>query len=528
MMIKILFASLGIALLMPNHYMPWLAFHSDSIVLLALFSSYIFKSTKNRISKITFFIFLISLYPIVQYCFGQIYFFGDALVSFIYILALAISLHIGSSEENSEIMAEMLSYTFIISGLISVFISIHQWLELGKLAIFILDEAPSNRYYGNLAQPNQLATLLTLGIAGSVFLLTQKKISLPTYSIIIAMIMLGIVMTKSRTPFAQFFSIALAHLIIYGKTFAKKINIKSILPILIFGLIFYTQWKAANDYLLIPESTPTIRTESSSRIELWSNFLIAIKNKPLTGYGFNQITVAQLMNADSSIPLPVIFESAHNIILDLILYIGLPAALLIITPAFSNLISVSKSAQHSYEKFSIYCIAIFLTHAMLEFPLNYAYFLIPFGLFWGMVNKRKKSAIDSIYLNKALAGTTIIAFLLGAQLIYGYFYLEEKWRETQMQKFGFRLAEVTKTHPASLSHFYRALSYTRYESGSISSENFEDFKKITYRFGYASLLFNMARYQYENGNEDFKKYLDILCKVNSASICDDARHHFGM
>lgn len=62
---------------------------------------------------------------------------------------------------------------------------------------------------------------------------------------------------------------------------------------------------------------------------MWHQMLLAIKEQPLLGYGWNQVGVAQL-SVYLDYPTTEWTEHSHNILLDLLIWNGIPLGILII------------------------------------------------------------------------------------------------------------------------------------------------------------------------------------------------------
>ena len=94
--------------LSPNHYMPWLTSHNDFSIFLALFFLGLFlvlKNTDLSISKGFIFLIILSALPLFLWLFRGNIFFGEALVSSIYIVGFSFSFFIAFNltKESEEI-----------------------------------------------------------------------------------------------------------------------------------------------------------------------------------------------------------------------------------------------------------------------------------------------------------------------------------------------------------------------------------------------------------------------------------------
>ncbi|HCQ62327.1 MAG TPA: hypothetical protein DIU50_12320, partial [Acinetobacter nosocomialis] len=162
------------AWLIPNHYMPWLAAHSDFLAFLALLILSIVFVKQNQIILLPLpfiYLSLSAFIPILQFMAGKIFFLGDALIAVVYILGFVLALLFGFliERKNKEIY-NWLFFLILFNGLISVYIEINQWLLLSNGSIWFVDLSQSSRPYANFAQPNTCATFLSMGLISSLYI----------------------------------------------------------------------------------------------------------------------------------------------------------------------------------------------------------------------------------------------------------------------------------------------------------------------------------------------------------------------
>lgn len=86
-----------------------------------------------------------------------------------------------------------------IAALISVWLALYQW-TLQPSNIWIADLPPNARPFANLAQPNQLATLLSMGLAAVLFFYEKHTLHRISSSLLALLLLFGIALTQSRTP----------------------------------------------------------------------------------------------------------------------------------------------------------------------------------------------------------------------------------------------------------------------------------------------------------------------------------------
>ena len=199
---------LPLAYLLPNHYPPWGAFHSDFLAGVALIPLMLWALwQRGPLPALAVGVAVLSLVPLIQIAAGQINFAGDGWMASLYLMGFSFAVLAGarfvqahSGDSNSLTRLEPMWAGLVVVALISVGIAIHQWLDLQLLGLFIIDLKPGDRPFANLSQPNQLATLLMLGLAGAAFLYESRALGGPVAMTSALVLAFGVGMTQSRTP----------------------------------------------------------------------------------------------------------------------------------------------------------------------------------------------------------------------------------------------------------------------------------------------------------------------------------------
>ena len=91
-LLMLIFIGCSFAYLLPNHYYPWISAYQDFssfLVLLVMFT--VFLKNKLILDLKFFVICLIAVIPLIQVMAHKIFFFGDGLVAFIYILSFGLA-----------------------------------------------------------------------------------------------------------------------------------------------------------------------------------------------------------------------------------------------------------------------------------------------------------------------------------------------------------------------------------------------------------------------------------------------------
>lgn len=382
--------TLSLAWLLPNHSMPWMSFHGDAwaalvLVLVSFFILWLTRFEGNwpllaGLAAITAFI------PLIQHVSGLIPQLGVAWINSAYMLGFLLALLVGSIWErnHSNQCGDFLFLALTIASAASVGLQLHQFFNLEGIGPWILNSS-GTRHFANMAQPNQLASLLLLGFLGCGWGYWRKLIGPVTAIGVAALFLLGVALTESRTAWINVFLLTSATLI-WRKSLPSKGYLWSMIGLSLFFAIFVMNLPAINDSFGGGMPVEYRSATGDPRWTAWVMFLKAIAFQPWFGFGWGQLGHAQFLMMDEHIVLGGSFLQAHNLFIDLMLWNGVPIGLGLGAAVIWWFWSVLKTIT-SYSQLVLTGFVMVLgTHAMLEYPLQYAYFLLPTGLVMGCLN----------------------------------------------------------------------------------------------------------------------------------------------
>src|SRR5574337_505548 len=361
-----LFASLtAAAWLVPNHYLPWLSAWNETVVIVGLLGLLPFVALRagaaGRISwQLPTVIAICCAALLAQLATGELLYAGDALMAALYLgLWLAAILAIG--------------------------VSLVQWTGAIHLGIYGADLPPHARPFGNTAQPNHFCTLCFLGLCGLLWLHQRRRAGGAAFWLAAAFVLWGMVMSQSRTGWLQ-----IALLVTWGLAMRTRAALRvTRRQLLALGGVFALGvliWPLVCDALLLSVSRSLEdQMQAGLRFPYWRDMLDAISREPLWGYGWQQVGMAQQRVALSHPPLGVYFEHSHDIVLDLLLWNGIPVGALTVLLLGWWFVRHIRACRDAPAAWLLAAVGGVVTHGLLEFPLEYAYFLIPVGLAMGAV-----------------------------------------------------------------------------------------------------------------------------------------------
>ncbi|CAI3142835.1 O-Antigen ligase family protein [Acinetobacter baumannii 1598530] len=401
---------LGFAWLSPFHYNPWVMFSSEIStfaaglsVLAALFYHHI-KIPRAQILLLPF-----TLIPIVQWGCGLVFDLSTALLSTFYLLGfwfmILAGYNLSLDQKKRDQIFSGFSLLIIITSLFTSLIAIFQWLNIESHLIYTL-HLIGNRPYGNFGQPNNMATFLIIGLLGCLYLYEKHKVTLWLLLPSVLIILFTIALSQSRTSWIVF-----PFLLIYWmvKQFGKQKRFRFVQGLLwclafflIAGLIlpYITQFIEFSTNTEITETSSFVARAGSGheRIGMWIQILHAIAQQPWLGYGWSQTSVAVVDSIQYG-TVHVWFNSAHNVLLDIIIWNGIPIGIVIIAYFACWFVWLNQQAKETISIIAIMMVCTVLIHAMLEFPQRYAYFLLTCGFLLGII-QAQTPILKGIVLNK--------------------------------------------------------------------------------------------------------------------------------
>lgn len=382
---------LSLAWLLPNHTPPWVSFHGDAWAASVLTLVGVWVAWKSKAETgwhvLTLAIALLCAVPWLQYALGQIPIFGTAWINSIYLFGMLFALQIGEQWEQDSPgqSADLVFFATLIAAVVSTGLQLYQAAGLEPIGPWTMYVPGQTRFYANMAQPNQLASLLLLGLLACSWGFYRRKLNAFVALSISCFILFGVALTESRTAWLNLSLLILGAIVVRSKLPSRSYFLA------VFGLGLYF----AACVLLVPLMTGYIQTGAEvqyrsladpARLGAWQMLLDASSHQPFFGFGWGQLASANFLVVENYPGHPGLFTQAHNLFLDLILWNGYPLGLLIATLIFWW-VWKAISLVRSFEQLHLLAFVMVLgTHAMLEFPLQYAFFLLPFGLVVGALH----------------------------------------------------------------------------------------------------------------------------------------------
>jgi O-antigen ligase len=528
------FALMSLAWLVPNHYPPWATFHSEITASFAfsILVATLLLGTRGRAGwpRLALLFLAAAMVPPLQASFGLIHFWGDAWVASLYLLATAMSLFAGYSLMKRYEPAAALSALWLFTlcaAIASVGIALYQWLGLAGLGLLAVDFPPTGRPFANLAQPNHLATLLMLGLVAAWGLFQRHLLGRPVLAAIILFLLFGVAMTQSRGAWLAIAGLVLCVFVLHDRASLRIRRVEALALGSAFAVLV-AAWPFLCDALyLSPGRALGQQAEGGTRTIHWASMVDAIERQPWFGYGWNQVSVAQARVATEHPFTGEMIEHSHNILLDLLVWNGVPLGLGLIGGLAWWFWRHIRACRDATVALLLAGVGVVLIHAMLEFPQEYAYFLLPVGLMMGAV-EALSPAERVVRVPRIM--TTAFALVAAAMLVWlvvEYLQVEESHRRLRFDsaRIGTQTVKSPERDIVLLTQLREFLRFARTEAQpSMSPSQLDWMRKVAERYGYPPVLFRYALAAGLNGRpQDAREALARLCKIHPRKRCEEGR-----
>ncbi|MDR7307217.1 Wzy polymerase domain-containing protein [Rhodoferax saidenbachensis] len=501
----IFFSLLTVGMLVPDHIPPWQAFHNEAPVFVGLIFATIASLFSKQVVRIRWVGMGISMFftaiALLQWRFGLLPVGGDAFLLVMYSLGFGLAWSLGFNWKANEGAARLtaMAITFAFVACVSSFIALIQSTGLDMdLAPWVTSVGDSGRAIGNIGQPNQLATLLLMGVIATWILYQQAKLGGATTILLIAVMSMGMVLSQSRTVLLSALCLPVALYLIPQRMRARfsKRPVWIWLGALLFMAISYRY--VGNVVVLNTGTSGNMAREvvtTGTRPLMWTQLVAGLSQSPWWGYGFLQTATAQQHGA---MLVPGIEQTnySHNLVLDLLVWCGVPVGVFVTWVGSCWIVRRWRNAADEQTVFALLWLLPFAIHSLLEFPFAYAYFLFPVGLLIGGIDRQSSAdgpspTEQSVALQKrAFAGVVVCFLSLVTFAGWEYLRVEQDFNIARFEnrRVGRTPEGYEPPNFTILSHFSVVLHAMRLRAKpGMSSEELEVLRLACQRFSWAAL-----------------------------------------
>jgi Virulence factor membrane-bound polymerase, C-terminal/O-Antigen ligase len=335
----------------------------------------------------------------------------------------------------------------------------------------------------------------------------------------------AMVMSQSRAG-----QLEMAGTILFALALRRRAGLRiSAMALLAIGAVFAAfalGWTSLCEALYLPSVRDGTMGSSNGRIELWRELLHAAWQQPWAGYGWNQVSVAQVHVAADLPPFRLLVEHSHNIAIDLLLWNGIPAGLALIAAAAWWLWRHVRACRDGNTAWYLAAVVAMLLHALVEFPHDYAYLLFPVGVIAGAAESSSSAGCFATLPRRFVAWFPLAGLAVLVWIASEYLAVEENYRSMRFESARIGTGEVSTAVPSLLllTQLREFLHVARHppEPG-MSPNELERMRRVADRYAYASVLMRHALASALNGQAGRAALaLKRLCHLHPEQTCREA------
>jgi len=483
-----------------DHYRPWVNFHAEALAffgigLLALARLLELRHKKDLLlPRIAWVVAAVALLPWAQWLFRVSLFAGDALVVSLFLCGFAMAISLGYSYARDAANAQhdltAIFYSIWFVALVSAAIGLLQWLGLqDSLGMYVVQTDPGDRAMGNMGQPNQLATLLLMGIGALAWTYERRRIGATGLICGVAFLSLVLVLTQSRTGIV---SATVMALFLTWKNRYQPMRIRPLHALLWLGgfLLALQLLPLVHEWLLMDEGRNLSLTRDNGRLTIARQVLAGTLESPWFGYGWNQTPTAHAAGA-IAVPGSLTYTNAHNVVLDILAWNGFPIGIAITIACAYWAFSRMRSAKDASALYAMAALLPIGVHSLFEYPFAYAYFLMSAGLFIGIVETSRPQKTYHAMPKWSFMAFIVSWFIVGVGVVREYLLIEEDFRIVRFE--NLRIGQTPEDYQAPeniwmLSQMESMLRAARQAARpNMSHQDLENLRKASQRFPYGAL-----------------------------------------
>lgn len=255
----------------------------------------------------------------------------------------------------------------------------------------------AGRAIGNLRQPNHLCSLLLWALVAAVALRELRRLPRAALWALVPLLVFAVELSASRTG-----AVGLLLLLLWGlldRRLSRSTRWLLASTPLLYGLALVAMaWYGQLSQHAIGAAARVAEgglsdltaggSSPNSRLNIARNALALIAANPWTGVGFGEFNFAWSLTAFPGRPT-AFFDHTHNLFLQLAVELGLPLAALVLLLLTVALVQAWRHAAGASGdaaaagRAALMLVLMIGLHSLVEYPLWYAYFLLPAALAWG-------------------------------------------------------------------------------------------------------------------------------------------------
>lgn len=243
------------------------------------------------------------------------------------------------------------------------------------------------RVVANLGQRNHVATVQVIGLVATIAM-ARRLGAQPWLTVVLALPQaVSMFATGSRSGVLSAIILSAAQLVVRRRTALGRESGWATLMVvhLALGLLAWQGLSRATQDAPLPFARIHAAPGSQvidPRVQQWLMMAEALRAHPWRGFGWGNLAQAHYDTVRSEAPVPF-FEYAHNVVVDILVWAGVPLGVLFLAALAWTLRPAVRATRSAEGRALAACLLPLVVHANLEFPHAYLHLLVPAALLAG-------------------------------------------------------------------------------------------------------------------------------------------------
>jgi len=377
-----------------------------------------------------------------------------------FLLAAFMATHAGYGFVRAKLNETALRWAasaLVVGGLYAVFCQVIQLFHLEARVsplVVAYNVTVERRPFGNMAQANHLATYIAFAMAGALFLVQTRRIAVAIWALVSTLFAVGLALTVSRGPWLQMGVIVVAGFwMAFAQTRAepqlRRSHRQWLIPIAL-GVLFFVvnaliRWANVRYHLELGQSAADRFKDAGQiapRLALWKYGWTMFRTHPLMGVGWGEFPSYQYQFA-KTLGGVEIANNSHDIFIDLLAKTGVIGLAIVLFGLVTWLVRVVRAPQSAARVFGIALIGVLVMHALVEYPQQYMFFLLPAMFVFGLLETRPLRLVPA----RLSFGAFAVVVFGGIAALYPVY---RDYARAEVLYYGSRPAEQYRADPSFL------------------------------------------------------------------------------